>query len=104
MARSQLLYSSGKMLAATAATALMGSVGFAMGFGMTDLDLARAGPVGLLGPTILRPVLIFCGAYFAILSLAAFLCLIGDRTAAAIRADGIEVRGLFASRYVSWAS
>ena len=104
MARAQLFYSSGKLLAATAATAILGSMAFAVGFGMSDADLARSGPVGLLGPTLLRTALIIGGAYFAIVCLAALLCLIGDRTAAAIRADGVEVRGLFASHYVAWAS
>jgi hypothetical protein len=105
MAHTQLSFSVGKLLYLGIAGFLFGTAGAGLGWELSDKELIRHGRIlSLLGADGARWVLIGCGLFFVLAALAALRRLAGDRTAAAIRYDGIELRGVFMSRYIPWRS
>ena len=103
MTRSELRFAPwplvGLFLAASGAAIFC--VGF--GFELEPGDRVRGlGVLRIFGPEGPRWGLFAFGALTGLTGLAALRRLVEGRPAAAIRYDGIELRGLFLSRYVPW--
>jgi hypothetical protein len=76
----------------------------AVAWGVSDHDLMRFRLLRLFGPDAVRWLLTASGLYFFASLLGALRRLLGGRPLAAIRYDGIELNGLFLSRYIPWRS
>lgn len=108
MARAQLRFSVGSLLGMALLTTLLCSAVAALGleFG-TGGSLPRHGELGLLallGRDAVSAFFAVATLLTGIAALSAWFRLFGNRTAAAIHHDGIELRGLFLSRRIPWRS
>ena len=105
MVSAQLNFSMSKILGLAFIGILLGTTGAGLGYELNDTELMRHGHVlRLLGPEGARSFLIGAGLLMAFGGLAALRRAIGNRPAAAIRYDGIELNGVFVSRYIPWRS
>jgi hypothetical protein len=108
MARAQLRFSVGSLLGMALLTTLFCSAVAALGleFG-TGGSLPRHGTLGLIalfGRDAVSAFFIVATLLTGAAALSSWWRLFGNRTAAAIRHDGIELRGLFLSRRIPWRS
>jgi hypothetical protein len=105
VAPSQLSYSAGKLLAAAFAGLFGGGLIAILAMAVQAGERVRGlGFLRLLGQDAAYWFAIVSVALGVIFFLAMIRRLLGDRVAAAIRYDGIELRGLFLSRYIPWRS
>ena len=103
MERRQLDFAKGPLLGLGLVCVMVAPV--FLGLGLDLPPNARLGPLGLLrvfGPDVLSFALLLIAALLVLTGLACFRRLVGGRPAVAIRADGIEFRGLYLSRYIPW--
>jgi hypothetical protein len=105
MAQARLDFSVSKLLGLAFGSILLGTAAAGLGWELSDRELMRhAHVLGLLGPHGARWSLIAMGLAMAGGGSAAARRAFGDRPAAAIRYDGIELTGVFVSRFIPWRS
>jgi hypothetical protein len=106
MAQAQLRFSVGSLLGMALLTTLLCSAVAALG-----LEFGTGGPLpryrelgllALLGRDAVSAFFILATLLTGLAALSAWWRLFGNRTAAAIHHDGIELRGLFLSRRIPW--
>jgi hypothetical protein len=105
MAPAQLNFSASKILSLAFIGILLGTASAGLGYELGDAELMRhAHILRVLGPVGARCFLIGAGLFMTWSGLALLRRLFESRPAAAIRYDGIELNGVFMSRYVPWRS
>jgi hypothetical protein len=105
MAPAQLNFSTSKILGLAFIAILLGTASAGLGYALGDAELMRRARIlRLLGPVGARCFLIGAGLFMTGSGLALLRRLFESRPAAAIRYDGIELNGVFMSRYIPWRS
>jgi hypothetical protein len=101
----QLNFSLPSILGLAFVSILLGTASAGLGYELKDAELMRYGHIlRLLGPDGMRIFLIVTGSFMTFSGLAALRRAVGNRVAAAIRYDGIELNGILVSRYIPWRS
>ena len=101
----QLNFSLPSILGLAFVSILLGTASAGLGYELKDAELMRYGHIlRLLGPDGMRIFLIVTGSFMTFSGLAALRRAVGNRVAAAIRYDGIELNGILVSRYIPWHS
>jgi Bacterial PH domain len=101
MAPNRLEYSASKLFGHGLPILVVGSI--LIGLPLEEGErLGHVPYLWILGPTGARWAMCGLGLYVAAVGLALLRRLLGDRTAAAIRDDGIELTGIFFSRHIPW--
>jgi hypothetical protein len=105
MAPAQLNFSTSRILRLAFIAIFLGTASAGLGYALRDAELMRhAHILRLLGPVGARCFLIAAGLFMTWSGLALLRRLVESRPAAAIRYDGIELNGVFMSRYIPWRS
>lgn len=71
-------------------------------FGLAEGTLRGSGLLRLIGPVAVWYFFVFAALVMAWSAIGALRRLAGDRVVAAIRDDGIELRGMVLSRFIPW--
>jgi hypothetical protein len=105
MARNELFFSPWKLLGLAGVALFGGGTLAALAMGVQAGERIRGlGFLRLLGQDAAFWFAILVAALSLLTALAAMRRLVGGGVAAAIRYDGIELRGLFMARYIPWRS
>ncbi len=101
MATRQLKFAAGPLIGITVLTGMAAIVCAAIALHIGETERLR-GLLRLLGPDAAYWLMLGFALLCAAVSASLFRRLIGDRTAAAIRDDGLWIAGIFLSRFVPW--
>ena len=103
MPTAQIQFSRPKLLGYALVGLAFGGPTMLMAFAVGDDALMRHGRIlRLLGPFGMRLFLVAAGLFFLAAACGLIRRLLDDRPLAAIRYDGIELNGVFMSRYIPW--
>jgi hypothetical protein len=104
MARTEIRFSRSRLLGWILMGLPLCLLILAVAWGVSDHQLMRFRILRLFGPDAVRWLLGASGLYFLAAVFGAMRRLLGGRPIAAIRYDGLELNGIFMSRYIPWRS